>query len=140
MYSELVDVPLFIYDQKQEQGEICDHLISNVDIPPTIAYLMGASPSGRWVGRSILPVTEYPMGRCFGEAVGKRGKGEVEFKTEVHFCREGHLKIIYREKEDIWELYDLSDDPGEQKNIITDSPAADTMKQKLRPRLKRILK
>ncbi|MBW1736836.1 MAG: sulfatase [Deltaproteobacteria bacterium] len=137
MYSELVDVPLLIYEPHRAQGETCDQLISNVDIPPTITHLMDVHPHEKWAGRSILPISEYYERGCFGEAIGKKGQGEVKVKTEVHYYREGNLKIIYREAGDIWEMYDLDKDPGEGNNVVSKSAQFQMMKSKVIQRLRR---
>ena len=58
-------------------------------------------------------------------------------EKEVHYYREGDLKIIYREREDSWELYDLKSDPKELSNIIESSPEAERLKEKVKPRVRR---
>ncbi len=50
------------------------------------------------------------------------------------------LKMLYRQRDDAWELYDLMADPGEQCNLIASSPAAEAMKDAIRPRVERYLK
>jgi hypothetical protein len=55
----------------------------------------------------------------------------------VHFYRENNLKIIYQERNDSWELYDLKEDPRELNNIVNTSPRAEEMKEKLKPRTRR---
>jgi len=55
----------------------------------------------------------------------------------VHYYREGDLKIIFRETENSWELYDLKRDTGELNNLMGTSPAGEVMKGKLMPRIGR---
>ncbi|MBW1691175.1 MAG: DUF4976 domain-containing protein, partial [Deltaproteobacteria bacterium] len=62
-----------------------------------------------------------------------REKGD---EKEVHYYLKGDLKIIYRETDDSWELYDLDSDPGERTNIIETFPASEAMKQKLKSRVR----
>jgi len=137
MYSELVHVPLIVYEPGRENGEVCNTLVSTIDIPPTIAYLFGLNPVEAFQGHSLLPLWHYPMKGVFGEAVDKHGSQEEGEEKEIHYYREGDLKIIYRERGDSWELYDLKTDPKELDNIIEKSPEAEVMKEKVRPRVRR---
>jgi muconolactone delta-isomerase len=73
----------------------------------------------------------------YGEAVDKHGSQEKGEEKEVHYYREGDLKIIYRERDDSWELYDLKKDPKELNNLIGSSPLAEAMKEKVKPRVRR---
>lgn len=137
MYSELINVPLMIYEPEREEGLVCHTLVSTLDIPPTIAHLFGLDPVERFKGCSLLPLEEYPEKGVFGEAFDKHGSFETGEEKEVHYYREGDLKIIYREREDSWELFDLESDPEETKNIAEISPFAEAMKEKVRPRVRR---
>ena len=137
MYSELVNVPLLIYEPSREKAEVCDTLVSTLDMPPTIVYLFGLNPVGAFEGHSLLPLQDYPIKRVFGEAVDKHGSHEKGGEKEVHYYCEGGLKIIYCERDDSWELYDLNSDPKELTNIIETSPGAEAMKQKVIPRIRR---
>lgn len=137
MYSELVNVPLFIYDPTLKKSRVCETLVSTIDISPTIVYLLGLGIGKAFEGHSLLPIEEYPIKGVYGEALDKHGRTEKGAEKEVHFYREGDLKIIYREKEGSWEFYDLKGDPKELNNIVDTSPAAEEMKKKLKPRVRR---
>jgi arylsulfatase A-like enzyme len=137
MYSELVHVPLIIYEPARDKCEAVDTLVSTIDIPPTILYLFGLPQVNTFQGRSLLPIKDYPNRGVFGESVEKHGSDEKGEEKEVHYYREGNLKIIYRERDDSWELYDLKVDPKEQKNIIATSPEAERMKEMVKPRVRR---
>jgi len=137
MYSELVHVPLIIFDSQREKEELCDTLVSTIDVPPTILHLFGLNPIEAFQGHSLLPLKEYPVRGVFGEALDKHGSEEQGEEKEVHYYREGDLKIIYLERDDSWELYDLKADPKELHNIITISPEAERMKEIVRPRVRR---
>jgi len=137
MYSELIDIPLIIVEPDRKKPELCNTLVSNIDIPPTIIHLFGLRAVENFEGHSLLPLDEYAVKGCYGEALdieASQGQGEAK---EVHYYREGDLKIIYRETDDTWELYDLEKDKGELNNLIHTSSAADGMKQKLMPRIGR---
>lgn len=137
MYSELVSVPLLIYDHSREKGEACDTVVSTLDIAPTIVHLFGLTQVEAFEGYSLFPLKDYPAKGIFGEAVDKQGSKEKGDEKEIHSYREGDLKIIYRETDDSWELYDLKEDPKELTNIIGTSSVAEAMKEKVRPRVRR---
>ena len=137
MYSELIDMPLLIYGT--DRSGVCDTLVSNVDIPPTIIHLFGLEPVGNFVGSSLLPLEDYPERGVFGEAIDQRSQKGGDIEKDVYFYREKELKVIYRANLDTWEMYDLKEDPKELNNIIDTSPAAEDLKKKLKPRVRRWL-
>ncbi len=137
MHSELVEVPLMIYEPEREKALVRDTLVTTLDIPPTIVHLFGLEPVSAFKGCSLLPLEEYQEKGVFGEAVDKHGSLETGGEKEVHYYREGDLKIIYRERDDSWELFDLESDPEETRNIAETSPFAEAMKEKVRPRVRR---
>lgn len=137
MYSELVHVPLVLYEPGREKGEVCETLVSTLDVSPTIVYLFGLDPIPVFQGQSLLPLKDYPVKGVFGEALDKHGSQEKGEEKEIHYYREGDLKIIYRERGDSWELYDLKTDPKELDNIVETLPEAERMKEKVRPRIRR---
>jgi len=140
MYSELIDIPLMIYNYSKNKNEVCDTLVSNIDIPPTIIYLFSLNPLKSFEGQSLLPLDDYIFKGIFGEAIGKHGNQEKENDKPIYFYREENFKIIYQEGErgeDVWEVYNLVDDPRETNNIVDILPQVEVMKNKLKPRIKR---
>jgi arylsulfatase A-like enzyme len=136
MYRELIDVPLLIYDSARAGEEICETVVSNMDISPTILHLLGVDPCDDFQGRSVLPLDQYGEGKCFGEAIAKRGRQQPG-DPEVYYHRKDNLKVIYNASDETWELYDLPVDPGEMENIFDNSPAAREMKGALQSRIDR---
>jgi len=140
MYSELIDIPLLVIDPTRIKGEICDALVSNVDIPPTILHLFGLEPEDRFQGRSFFPLAAYPEKGCYGEALfHEAGQGE-DVNKDIYYYREKDTKIIYRANLDAWEMYDLEKDPGELLNIIDTSQEAERLKMMIKPRVRRWLR
>jgi arylsulfatase A-like enzyme len=137
MYSELVNVPLIIFDPSLSKSEIFDKVVSTVDVPPTILHLFGLEPETKFQGHSLLPIENYPYKGVFGEAVDKYGEREKGDEFPIYYYREGDLKIIYRERNDSWEMYDLKKDPSEKENIIAMALQADDLKKKLKQRVQR---
>ena len=131
MYSELIDIPLMIYNYSKTKNEFCDTLVSNIDIPPTIIYLFSLNPLKSFEGQSLLPLNDYTFKGVFGEAIGKHGNQEKESDKPIYFYRENDLKIIYQESDQSWEIYNLQEDPQELNNIINTSDRSEYMKKKL---------
>ena len=137
MYSELINMPLLIYNPNKDKGEVCDILVSNVDIPPTIIYLFGLEPVAGFEGHSLLPFEDYPQKGVFGEAINQHSQRGGDIDKDIYFYREGDLKIIYHANLDKWEMYDLKEDPRELNNIVNTSSVAEKLKSKLKPRVRR---
>lgn len=137
MYSELIDMPLLIYDPGKDKGEVSDNVVSNLDIPPTIVHLFGLPPVEAFQGHSLLPSGDYPNRGVFGEAIDQRSQRGGNMDKDIYYYREGDLKIIYRADIDAWEMYDLREDPRELNNIANTSPKAEALKNKLLPRVRR---
>lgn len=135
MYSELIDMPLLIYGAG-ETG-VCDTLVSNADIPPTIVHLFGLDPVEKFEGHSLLPLADYPQRGVYGEAIGQHSKRGGDLDRDIYFYREQDLKVIYRANLDNWEMYDLNEDPKELSNIVDISPSAERLKGELKPRVRR---
>lgn len=131
MYAELVHVPLMIYDLRFQQEQVCDGLVSGLDIPPTILHLFGLAPNHKFQGRSILPIEDFPSKGCFGECIGKLAHKVKPTDKPAYFYSDGKMKIIYREENEQWELYDLGKDPSEATNIVESSLFSGDMKNKL---------
>ena len=137
MYSELINSPLLIYRYNRTQGEVCDNLVSNIDISPTILHLFGLESFEKFRGHSMLPLKNYSQNGVFGEAIGKTSNHEKETDKPIYFYQENDLKIIYREDNQSWEMYNLQEDPEEVNNIIKYSSETERMKSKLKPQINR---
>ena len=137
MFRELIDVPLLIYDPSLKQGIVCNKLVSTIDVSPTIVSLFGLEPVKNFRGQSLLPVENLKSKSVFGEAFFKHGIYEDEDKKEVHYCREDNLKIIYSEKNNSWQMYDLDNDPSETKNVIDNHRSAESLRSKIQARVRR---
>jgi arylsulfatase A-like enzyme len=131
-YSELINVPLIIYDPAVERGEVVNTIVSGVDFAPTICHLFGLPAAPSWHGQSLLPVEDYVSRGAFGEAVGKLTHKIRPSDRPVHFYQEGSLRISHRTEGDVWQLYNLQTDPAEKNNVIGIHAQAESMKGKLR--------
>jgi len=137
MYDELVHVPLLIYEQSRSETLVAEHVVSTLDIAPTILHSLGLRPAPAFQGRPLLPLQNYASDGAFGECYDKHGSTEKGAEKEVHYYRSERFKIIYRQRTETWELYDLRSDPHERTNLADASPEADRLKEKILPRVGR---
>lgn len=138
LYSELIDVPLFIYGT--DRKSVCDTLVSNIDIPPTILDLFGIESPPSFQGQSLLTADRYPERPVFGEAINQKSMKGGDSNRDIYYCRQGDIKLIVRADTGHTELYDLKTDPGEQRNMAETSPETVGLMSALKPRIRRWIK
>ncbi len=133
LYDELIHVPLILVNSGLKSRRITE-VVSQIDLAPTILDLVGIeSPSG-WVGKSLFD-KKNRKGYAISEE-GQRLRGQavrMGFNLNIKYkkiaIRTKDKKYIYNQNGQD-ELYDLRDDPKEQKNIA---------RQGIPKQLKRIL-
>lgn len=129
LYENLVKVPLIIrFPQGRLAGYRSRHLIQHVDLFPLLASLLDASEAGQAAG--LIPpldvqrefvLAEYPVPnlrafqRRFPQADTSR------FDMPLRSILKGQNKLIIR-RDGQRELYDLSQDPQESKNLAGHRP------------------
>ena len=136
MYSELVGVPLFIYDRDRTEAQTYAGPVSNIDIAPSIAHLFGIDDVEGFRGKSLLPIEAYKAGALFGEAINKRGHREKDEDRPIYYCLQEGRKVIFDEGTGAWELYHMKDDPFEKNNQMEGDEHADALKDALQTWLK----
>lgn len=113
IYEEDVHVPLLIWYPRLYQTAARSVAIgSHVDLAPTIAEIVGLPSAPDWQGRSLLDPAHPPRAYFY--------------VAEDHFTlgvREGQWKYMFDLREGAEELYDLSADPTEQRNLAAEQPA-----------------
>jgi arylsulfatase A-like enzyme len=114
MYNELVHVPLVI-SAPDVQTKTIDSPVSHIDVMPTLAELAGLKAPLEWNGQSHAAAL----------------RGETDMEERPVFARSTYLnapepmvmivdddlKLIWKPASDLFELYDLANDPGELQNI-----------------------
>ncbi|MBC2593462.1 sulfatase-like hydrolase/transferase [Ruficoccus amylovorans] len=97
-------------------GEIVTTPISSLDLLPTFAVAAGVNPAGKPLdGINVLPVLLGESGsashaRLFWERGGQRGIRQGEWKA-----------TLWRERSN-WQLFNLTDDVGEQNDLAKSNP------------------
>jgi len=116
-YEPAVRVPLYIRVPGVSAG-IVSQSVSLVDLLPTIAELTGAEVSFPVDGRSLLPLLEDPSTPSAGPAIFSEYHGYLS-PSSMYMAMRGQLKYCHYLREPC-ELYDLSSDPGECRNLVED--------------------
>ena len=117
LHEELTHVPMLIRVPGQPAREV-DAPGSLIDLGPTILDLFQLPTPGSFLGESLLPLVA-------GEPATQTRPIALE-STRLHRAivfRDG-FKVIWRSREDQFELYDLARDPGELDNLLLREPSA----------------
>jgi arylsulfatase A-like enzyme len=122
MYEELVRVPLVISWPGRIHPSRSNALVSLIDLLPTLCDLTGAQAPGRVDGLSLRPILEQRASEVrqlvFAEYYGKQS-----WRVPIRMVRSSRWKYV-RYRNDGEELYDLTADPGELRNLASDRGAA----------------
>lgn len=119
VYNELIHAPLMIhFPGNKYAGTAVVTNVRSIDIMPTILDISGAELPQEAQGRSLLPaISGQEIAQLPAYSETRRWEN-IDKRTLI----DGKLKLIadYRSGEN--ELYDLTDDPGEKKNIYSAQP------------------
>ena len=138
-YEETIRIPLLVrYPSRIKAGSVASDLVLTIDLAPTVLSLAGLTPPATIEGRSVVPILN-------GEARDWRKSFLVEYYTDTVFPRvltmgysavrtDRYKYIEYRELQGMNELYDLQEDPYEERNLIK-SPAAVPILESMRKEL-----
>jgi arylsulfatase A-like enzyme len=134
IYEELVHVPLIIYagaalEHQGWKGRFATP-VPLIDLAPTIAELLGVTPdTDKWMGRSLVAALD-PARRASAAATEQPMFSEYtrEHGTQVYQAISWHgWKYIFHSQPNpakTWEeLYDLSADPHEKRNLFASQVA-----------------
>jgi hypothetical protein len=131
--EEQLRVPLLVAVPGQKPSVVDDE-VGLIDLGPTLVDLVGAVPLPSFRGRSLLPAIagrSLPGRPIFAELLPSTATPSHEV-TLI----EGGKKLTHKISERRWELFDLADDPRQQKNLV-DQPAHRNRLDELRAKLVR---
>ena len=119
LYDETTHIPLIVRLPGGPHGARVGGLVDLLDIAPTVADVFGALGQGgsdkEFRGRSLLPVI-----------AGAAGKPAVLSRTvwdrPIYALRDEAWKLVYDTRTGAEELYDLSADAGEKRNLAAADP------------------
>ena len=125
MPEEMVRIPMVIrYPGEIPSGQVCDRLVSNLDLAPTILNAAGVSFRDPVDGKSLLPLSSMQESDW---------REDLMCETHGHYINHlGRLIVTDRYKyvwndNDMDELYDLKQDPFELKNLINNKQYSDVL-------------
>lgn len=148
LYDEIIHIPLIIRWPKKVKHKIVDDLVQQIDITPTILDMLGIPPPEGLHGYSLLPpIQGKPANNSrsvFCETIlgGFQSTKEME-DIRLRCVRTKEWKLINTSapasnvssgglNDGKYELYNLSNDPKEEKNIFENHPEiAKELKKKL---------
>ena len=120
-----IRVPMIVYDPRQPGGRVREHAVLNLDVAPTLLELAGVAVPGWMQGRSLVPLLQprpapgwrddffvehlmdpepFPIPR-------HEGVRTVDGWKYAHYFDHGYEEL-YHLTEDPWEERNLADDPG----------------------------
>ena len=136
MYEESLRTPLVIrYPERIKPGLICNELVQNLDIAPTILEMAGANIPVEMQGQSLQALFKTPAMANWRDAVYYQFF-ESGWGVPQHYGirTKNHKLIHFLSEPENWELYDLENDPNEMVNLYND-PSSEPLMQDLKSRL-----
>jgi arylsulfatase A-like enzyme len=125
LYEELARVPLLlILPGEKHAGQRVEAPVQTTDLYPTVLDLLDAEIPPELQGKSLFGAIEGkadPDRPVFGEALVGRGHRPKNFGQFVA-VRAGGWKLIYNRWSRSGELYHLSEDPAETRNLVDREP------------------
>jgi len=121
LYEGGIRIPFIAsWPSKIAPGQVSEYLGCFPDMLPTIAEVTGANAPADIDGLSILP-----------ELIGEKSAGRAQTQHEYLYweigawtaIRQGDWRAVRPKAAQPWELYDLSTDPSESKDLSTAQPA-----------------
>lgn len=141
MYEESLRMPFLIrWPSKIKAGSVSKGMILNVDFAPMMLAAAGAKVPADMQGRSFLPLLAGQTPKGWRRSMYYRYYHPGHHNVAAHYgVRTDRYKLIYFNKLNQWELYDLQKDPTEMKNVYND-PAYQKIVAQLKKELERLRK
>ncbi|MCH8150610.1 MAG: sulfatase [Planctomycetes bacterium] len=132
LYQELIHVPLIIKVPGKNIGRTIDDRVSSIDVMPTILDLLDVNVSEKAKrqlrGTSLVPAMQ-------GERIERDVFSETDYREYTYkrsIITPDGWKLIYTMETQTRELYDLTGDPGETKNLVNSrAKSADELQRRL---------
>ncbi len=138
MYEESMRTPLLIeYPELTTGGSVCDAMVLNIDLAPTILDLCGVPVPSTMQGRSLRPLLAGTTPDDWRSSIYYHySEYPAWHDVKKHYgIRTDRYKLIhFYDDIDAWELYDLEQDPHELHNLIA-SPGYDGVITRLKKQL-----
>jgi arylsulfatase A-like enzyme/Flp pilus assembly protein TadD len=120
VYDGTMRVPLLFWGATVPRGLKVESLVRTVDVTPTILDMLELPPLEGVQGTSLLPLMKGESLDLELVGYGESLEPHIVFGASVlRFVRKGRWKYIHKVKP---ELFDLTRDPGELKNLSSTHP------------------
>ncbi|WP_235298256.1 alpha-L-rhamnosidase-related protein [Portibacter marinus] len=120
MYDNSVRVPLIVYDPRVKQHVDSDELALNIDVPSTIAAYAGLKAPDQWQGLSLVPIVSGTHKKLARDTALIEHIWEFDQIQPSEGVRTQNWKYFrYINDKSIEELYEVSEDKKEVKNLAT---------------------
>jgi arylsulfatase A-like enzyme len=132
MYEESLRMPFLVrWPGHVKPGTTNAGMILNVDFAPTLLAAAGRPVPVDMQGRSFLPLLKGEAPANWRTSMYYRYYHyPMDHRVQPHYgVRTARHKLIYFNKIDEWELFDLEKDPHEVKNVYADPTYAGTVKE-----------
>jgi arylsulfatase A-like enzyme len=132
-YEEGIRIPIVMrYPPLIKAGSKPDRLALTIDFAPTFVELARGAIPAQYQGSSLLPLMKGGVPANWRKSILVEYFSDTVFprmrKMGYHAVRDEHWKYIhYDEQVNADELYDLTIDPYELKNMARDSAASDAL-------------
>jgi arylsulfatase A-like enzyme len=134
MHEESIRTPMILFDPRapaSQRGTVCDQMTLNIDVPATVMDLAGITAPTGMQGKSLLPLArgQQPPWRAewFYEHHYRGGDppiiaaSEGVRTTDWKYIRYIDIKPVFEQ------LYDLKNDPREERNLAGAATHADRL-------------
>jgi arylsulfatase A-like enzyme len=124
-YEQVTHIPLIIKEPGCTEGVSIDHLVGQIDLPPTILRLANIEVPSWMEGRSLLTLLrgqEIPSKHIYSMSFQKNpSTGEKIHKGTIAVW-EDNYKLIHYLEDDKSLLFNLEQDPDELNNLFDEKP------------------
>ena len=120
LYDPAVRVPLIIRPPGGSRSRVMDEIVEHVDVPATVREIAGAPALEHSEGRSLLPALD-------GQAGDPRTLSVSENWGFAAFTTERHKLVVDEDAGSPCQLFDRTEDPDEDHNLLADPTAKATV-------------
>ena len=126
MYEPGLRVPLLARGPGIKAGITPEQFVANIDLAPTFLDLAGQPIPASMQGRSMAPLLRGEAPDEWRKSLYYRYYHDPgHHNTAAHYgVRTATHKLIHYWKKDAYELFDLVNDPSEQRNLLFDAKTA----------------
>jgi len=119
LYEESVKVPMIVSFPGHARADVveAEHLVSGLDVVPTVCDYVGIKPPPNMHGRSLRPLLE-------GRASNRRPFVASEVGHRARMIRSERYKYVKYRDDPVEQLFDMKADPNETRNLAGESKLA----------------